>query len=277
MNKHWLLNYSRSFMETSSVTTIDTYIAGFPESIQELLQQVRLIVRNAAPGAEEAICYGIPTLKLNGNLVHFAAFKNHIGFYPALQGLDAFKEELAHYKGAKGSVQFPLDQPLPLDLITRITEYRVGQNLAKVGAKGKKETVIISGKRSDQEQVTEHIQKLDSELGNIVETLRQIILSTDPEIGERIKWNNPSFYYTGDMKPFDPKEYKREIAVFNLHKGRIMLVFPNGRNVNDPIGLLEGDYKDGRKTATFKDMEAVEANKKSLQSVIKEWLKMVEK
>ncbi|MCX6214710.1 DUF1801 domain-containing protein [Spirosoma sp.] len=122
-------------METVPVTTIDAYIAGFPENVQELLQQVRATVRSAAPNAEEAISYGMPTLKLNGNLVHFAAFKNHIGFYPAPQGLDAFKEELAGYKGAKGSVQFPLDQPLPLDLIARITKYRVEQNLVNVKKK----------------------------------------------------------------------------------------------------------------------------------------------
>ncbi|GAB3034028.1 iron chaperone [Spirosoma pulveris] len=118
-------------METVSVTTIDAYIAGFPENVQELLQRVRATLREAAPDAEETIGYGIPTLKLNGNLVHFAAFKSHIGFYPAPQGLDAFKEELAGYKGAKGSVQFPLDQPLPLDLIARITKYRVEQNWVK--------------------------------------------------------------------------------------------------------------------------------------------------
>src|SRR3954468_12861828 len=100
-------------------------------------------------------------------------------------------------------------------------------------------------KISDQEQVTQHIKKLEPGLGKIVEVIRQIILNTDKEIGERIKWNNPSFYYTGEMKPFDPKEYKREIIVFNLFKGRIMLVFPDGAKVNDTSGLLEGDYKDG--------------------------------
>src|SRR5580765_1160884 len=98
---------------------------------------------------------------------------------------------------------------------------------------------------SDQEQVTAHIQKLDPQLGKVVEYLRKVILSTDKEIGERIKWNNPSFYYTGEMKPFDPKEYKREIIVFNLYKGRIMLVFPSDAKVNDKSGLLQGEYKDG--------------------------------
>ncbi|AUD05172.1 iron chaperone [Spirosoma pollinicola] len=127
-------------MEKSSVTTIDAYITAFPPEIQILLEHMRQTVRTAAPDAEEAISYGMPTLKLKGNLVHFAAFKNHIGFYPAPQGLDAFKEELSGYKGAKGSVQFPLNEPLPLELIAKITKYRVEQNLAKAGAKAKKKT-----------------------------------------------------------------------------------------------------------------------------------------
>ena len=132
-------------------------------------------------------------------------------------------------------------------------------------------------KLSDQEQVTQHIKKLDPALGKIIETIRQLILITDKEIGERIKWNNPSFYYTGEMKPFDPKEYKREIIVMNLYKGRIMLVFPGGAKVKDGSGLLTGDYKDGRRITIFTDLEDVESKKKALQKVIKDWLKLVDK
>ena len=132
-------------------------------------------------------------------------------------------------------------------------------------------------KLTDSEQVTEHINKLEPGLGKIIQTLREIILSTDKEIGERIKWNNPSFYYTGEMKPFDPKEYKREIIVFNLYKGRIMLVFPSGAKVNDKSGLLQGEYKDGRRITIFKDMEDVRSKEKLLQTVIKEWLRLVDK
>jgi hypothetical protein len=132
-------------------------------------------------------------------------------------------------------------------------------------------------KLTDAEQVTQHIQKLDSEVAKIVETIRQIILNTDKEIGERIKWNNPSFYYMGDIKPFEPKDYKREIAVFNLFKGRIMLVFPSGEKVNDTTGLLEGDYKDGRRLVVFKDLEDVLLKQNNLQNIIKKWLNLVEK
>jgi hypothetical protein len=130
---------------------------------------------------------------------------------------------------------------------------------------------------TDQEQVTQHIKKLEPGLGKIVEVIRQIILSADKEIGERIKWNNPSFYYTGEMKPFDPKEYKREIAVFNLFKGRIMLVFPSGAKVNDTSGLLEGDFKDGRRIVIFKDLIDVKAKEKALRQVITTWVMLVDK
>lgn len=131
-------------------------------------------------------------------------------------------------------------------------------------------------KPTDQEQVTEHIQKLGAPIAEIVEKLRQIILNTNSEIGERIKWNNPSFYYTGEMKAFDPKEYKRDLLVMNLHKGRIMLVFPSGAKVKDPSGLLEGDYKDGRRLVIFKDLNEVKAKQKNLEKIIKDWLKLID-
>ena len=267
---------------TENNPDVDKYITGFPNVIRELLEEMRLTLRKAAPDAEEKIGYGIPTLTLNGNLVHYAAFKNHIGFYPAPRGLEAFKEELSQYKGSKGSVQFPFDQPLPLDLITKITKFRIEQNLAEADTKAKKKVSAKPVRLTDEEQVTEHIQKLDPETGKIVRAIRKIILDADKEIGEQIKWNNPSFYYTGEMKPFNSKEYKRDIAVMNLHKNRIMLVFPSGAKVDDTSGFLEGDYraanrKDGRRTLIFKDMEDVELKKEALQIVLKKWLELVEK
>jgi uncharacterized protein YdhG (YjbR/CyaY superfamily) len=124
-------------MVETQAETIDEYIARFPKDIQKLLKEMRATIHKAAPQAEEAIKYAMPTFVLNGNLVHFAAFKNHIGFYPAPQGIDEFKKELSRYKGAKGSVQFPLDEPLPLSLVTKIVKFRVAENRAKAGAKRK--------------------------------------------------------------------------------------------------------------------------------------------
>ncbi len=109
---------------------IDDYIAGFPPNIQVRLQSVRDAIREAAPGATEIISYKVPTFHLNGNLVHFAAFTNHIGFYPTSSGITAFAGELQPYKPTRGTVRFPHDQPLPLDLIRRITAFRVSENTA---------------------------------------------------------------------------------------------------------------------------------------------------
>jgi uncharacterized protein YdhG (YjbR/CyaY superfamily) len=122
----------------ASPTTIDEYIAGFPAEVQAILQKVRATIRQAAPEAQEKIGYGIPTFTLHGNLVHFAAFKNHIGFYPAPRGIEAFKDELAPYAGGKGTIQFPLDRPIPYELISRITAFRVQDNLEQAALKAKK-------------------------------------------------------------------------------------------------------------------------------------------
>lgn len=125
-------------MEQQKFSDIDSYIKLFPGDTGEKLQKVRETIRRSAPTADEAISYGMPTFKLYGNLVHFAAFKNHIGFYPIPEGIEAFKKDLEPYKKGKGSVQFPLDQEIPYELISRIVGYRVQQNLAKAQTKSKK-------------------------------------------------------------------------------------------------------------------------------------------
>ena len=109
--------------------TIDEYIKTFPTDVQSILERMRQVIRKAAPDAVEAISYQIPTFKLNGNLVHFAAFKNHIGFYPTSSGIEAFKKEFSRYKWAKGSVQFPIGEPIPFDLVEEIVLFRVKENM----------------------------------------------------------------------------------------------------------------------------------------------------
>jgi len=120
--------------------------------------------------------------------------------------------------------------------------------------------------------------KLDYPLKNIVQALRELILSVDPEIGEEIKWNAPTFFYAGEMQPFDPKEYKRYLIVFNLfQKDCLRLVFPSGARVNDKSGLLTGAYADGRRLAMFRSMDDVQTKKDAIQRVIKEWLRTLDK
>lgn len=110
---------------------IDDYIKEFPPDVQQKLNKVRQVIREAAPEATETISYQMPTFRINGNLVHFAAFKNHIGFYPTPSGITQFKKELDNYKNAKGSVQFPIDQEIPYDLISKIVKFRIKENLNK--------------------------------------------------------------------------------------------------------------------------------------------------
>lgn len=117
--------------KAATPSSIDDFIARYPASVQARLKKLHATIRKAAPKASEKISYGIPTFWLNGNLVHFAAYVKHIGFYPGPSGISAFKKELSKYKGAKGSVQFPLDKPLPLGLVAKIVRYRVKENLEK--------------------------------------------------------------------------------------------------------------------------------------------------
>lgn len=118
--------------------TIDDYIAEFPEDVQVLLEKVRATIRKAAPKAEEAVKYGIPTYVLKGNLIHFGGYKNHIGLYPGSRPIEKFEDELAGYETSKGTVRFPLDKRIPFGLIAKITKFCVERNLAKAAAKAKK-------------------------------------------------------------------------------------------------------------------------------------------
>lgn len=127
-------------MESNQVgfVSIDEYIATFPEEIQKILHELRAAIKAAAPDAQEKISYQMPTFFLKGNLVHFAAHKYHIGFYPTPNGIQAFKDELSIYEGAKGSIKFPMEKPLPLELISKIVKFRVAENLKNAEIKSSK-------------------------------------------------------------------------------------------------------------------------------------------
>ena len=133
-------------------------------------------------------------------------------------------------------------------------------------------------KASEPEKVDAYMKGLTHPLAAVVGALRKIILSTDCEIGEEIKWNAPTFFYSGEMKPSNPKEYRRYLIVFNLYqKECIRLVFPSGARVNDKSGLLEGDYADGRRLAHFHNMEEVQSQTKPLQQAIRKWLTLLDR
>lgn len=118
-------------MKSAKPKNADEYISGFPKDVQKKLAELRTTIRKAAPDAEEIISYQIPAYSLNGNLVYFAGYKNHIGFYPTASGIKNFESDLSKYESSKGAVKFPIDKPLPLDLITKIVKFRVKENLAK--------------------------------------------------------------------------------------------------------------------------------------------------
>jgi uncharacterized protein YdhG (YjbR/CyaY superfamily) len=127
-------------MEEKKITfqSVDEYILQFPPEVQEILQKLRKVIKESAPEAEEKISWQMPTFVLHGNLVHFAAHKNHIGFYPAPSGIDAFEDELSEYRGGKGTLKFPIKKPLPYDVISKIVKLRVDENIKKAEEKLKK-------------------------------------------------------------------------------------------------------------------------------------------
>ncbi len=132
-------------------------------------------------------------------------------------------------------------------------------------------------KFTDREQVDQHIAKLPPHIQPVIQYLRQVMLSIDNEIAEHIKWNSPAFYYSGEIKAFDPKEYKRDILVMNLRKDKIMCVMPTGMNIKTNVDILEGDYADSRRMIYFKDLEDIQQKESKLRATIKEWLSLIEK
>lgn len=133
-------------------------------------------------------------------------------------------------------------------------------------------------KLSDTEKVKAHIEKLDEFHKEICSLTREIILSSDNSISEEIKWNSPCFYFNGEIKNYNPKEYKRELIVFNIHKRPyLLLVFPTGAKISDPLNLLEGEYKDGRRLLKINTVEDLRSKELYLQSLIKDWLTKINK
>lgn len=256
--------------------TIDAYIADFPVPIRKGLEQMRTTISKAAPAAAETLSYGIPTFTLHGNLVHFAAYKHHIGFYPAPSGITAFQKELSVYKGAKGSVQFPLDQPLPLALVKQIVQFRVKENEEKAKQKSMKTKKPLTAKKqtskpSDAEQVQAYMNQLPAAQKTDLNALRTIIKSASSKLNERIKWNAPSYYYQAASTA------ETDIVTFGPYKThKLLLVFHHPLIVKIKSTLLEGNAKD-RRLIHFKDKADVKAKKEELVRIISELIKLIEK
>lgn len=249
-----------------TATSVEDHIAGFAADIKERLEKLRTVIKKAAPGAEETISYGIPTFKLNGNLVHFAGYKNHIGFYPGAAGIENFSKELKEYETSKGTVQFPHDKKIPYALITQIVKFRVAQNKEKAATKKKtvKQPLKIA-EHKDVVAVKEWMEKLLPADQKEINAIRKIIKAASPLLQERIKWNAPSYYTTTDLLTFGP--YKNKT---------ILLVFHHPAIVKIKSVLLEGNYKD-RRLMKFSDAAAVKKEQKELTRVIQELVKLAAK
>ncbi|XVJ65187.1 MAG: hypothetical protein HEQ40_03080 [Lacibacter sp.] len=249
-------------MKKTNSTSVDDYIAAFPAATQQLLKRMRSIIRKTAPDAVESISYGMPAYKNNGKpLVYYAGYEQHIGFYATPTGHAAFKKDLSRYKQGKGSVQFPLEEKLPVELIERMVKFRLEETDTKKTTSAKKQKVKKAG--TDEEAVTSYMKQLKHELKDEVEVLRQLIRKTSTTLHERIKWNAPSYYTTAD------------IFTFNLsNPSLIRLIFhhPTIVKINSP--LLEGNYKD-RRIIIFKSAKEITAAKKELCRIIKLQLELV--
>ncbi|RYY61115.1 MAG: DUF1801 domain-containing protein [Chitinophagaceae bacterium] len=137
-------------------------------------------------------------------------------------------------------------------------------------------TSKLPAKETGSAAVYAIVHSLDPSLRKSVDALREVITAASPLVSEHVKWNSPAFFYNGTMKPFDPKEYKRDIAVMNLHRGRLMLVFPTGAVIKDDTGLLTGSFKDGRRIIEFSSLQEVEANREQIISIIRKWISLVD-
>lgn len=255
-------------MKKTIVSSVDEYLSSLPVTVKALMEKLRKTIITAAPDAEEVISYQMPAYKYQGVLLYFAAYKNHIGFYPCPSAIETFKKELSVYKGAKGSVQFPLDKPVPFELITRIVKFRVQENDEKAMAKKSMKAIpkkALSKKPADDEQVEAWVNKQPEAAKSDINALRKIIKLASPKLNERIKWNAPSYYYKEDILTFGP---------YKTHK--LLLVFHHPAVVSIKSPLLEGTYKN-RRLVHFKNKTDAEKNKKELIRTIREIVKAIDK
>ncbi|MEO6330716.1 MAG: DUF1801 domain-containing protein [Ginsengibacter sp.] len=252
---------------TASPASVDQYLNTFTSPVRNTLEKVRKTIKAAAPEAEELISYQMPAYKYHGMLVYFAGWKNHIGFYPASRAIKIFKKELSVYEGAKGSVKFPIDEPIPFGLISKIVKFRVKENEEKATAKNNKTAAGASTpkKSSDEEQVSLYLNKLEPSVRDEINAVRKIINDAAPQLNERIKWNAPSYYYKDDILTFGP--YKT---------GKILLVFHHPFVIKIESELLEGNYKD-RRLVYFKNKTEAKKHKKELSGIINGIMKLIDK
>ena len=247
---------------------IKEYIKSFPLEVQEILEQIRKTIKESSPETEETINYGIPTFKLKGaNLVNFAGYKNHIGFYATPTGHEKFKEELSEYVQGKGSVQFPLDKPMPFKLITKIVEFRTQETLEKLNTtksgKSKKKLPEI-------DSVDDFVKSLNHPLEKEINQLRKIIIEANKDLSEIIKWNAPSYCFKNEDRITLRIHPPKNIQII-FHCGAKVRVASDSKIIQDKKGMLKW-ATNNRAIATFSGMEEINKNAKELKLIINDWI-----
>lgn len=249
---------------------IDQYIQTFPADIQKILQKIHKVIHKAAPEATECISYQMPTFQLHGNLVHFAAYKNHIGLYPTPSGITRFEKRIAKYKYAKGSLRFPLNEPIPYDLITDVVKFRVKENTEKAASRKSKKPGKATTSASGNE-VAAFLKKLNHPLSKEIESLRKLIKSADKTLTEHIKWNAPSFCHNGDDRITFNFPPKKESVLLIFHRGAKSKKLPARLLIQDSSGLLEWKAND-RALVKFSSQAEINKHKTTLKRIINEWI-----
>lgn len=240
-----------------SFKTVDEYLEAVPATQRKTLEKIRRTIKALAPKAEEVISYGVPMYKQNGFIGGFGAFKDHCSYFPASSTLiKTFATELKPYKTSKGTIQFPIDKPLPATLIKKMITARIIENESKRQLKSGKK------KDNDAEKVEAFMKALKHPLKAEIEAVRNIIKNSNRKIEERIKWNAPSYYATEDLVTFNPR------ALDKVH-----LVFHHPSIVKIKSPLLQGDYKDRRMTY-FNNMKEIKAHTKELERIINELIEL---
>lgn len=252
-------------MKSKLASTVEEYIAAFPKEVQQLLNQVRKTIKAAAPKAAEGIFYGMPGYKYLGKpLVYFAGYATHIGFYATPTGHVAFAKELAKYKQGKGSVQFPITQKLPLQLVQRIVKFRLAENDIKAGSKKTVAPKNKTAKPVAADAVSKYMAALKHPLKAEAEILRTVIKGAGKKLNERIKWNAPS-YHINDT----------DLLTFNFSNAKsIRIVFHHASIVKIKSPLLQGTYKD-RRIVYLNSAAEVKAAKTALQNIIKTYTEFI--
>ena len=251
-------------MKKNVPATVDAYISEAKAAHKNLLNDLRAVIREAAPKSKELISYQIPTFQQHGPICAFASFNNHCSlFVMSTDILKQFKKELEPFYVKGVTLHFTTEKPIPLPLVKKMVKLKVKENILRNEEKAFSKK-LMKESTTDAGKVKTYMEQLKHPLKEEIEAVRKIISGSDKKISERIKWNAPSYYFNEDIVTFNPRATKH-----------VHLVFHHPFITKIKSHLLEGDYKD-RRMIYFADMKAVKSNKKELERIMKEMVAHLE-